>query len=128
MAECDWAVLCDYAFPDIGKKMCLIGIFDRINATSVPTALHQSALALKITGDPQETISLKILILRPTGGHLGEIAIEATLGEAGTAELQLGMAGLPLPDEGAYEFRVSDRDRLLKQIGVTVVVVRRTEA
>lgn len=28
MAECEWAIVCDYAFLDAGGKMCLIGIFD----------------------------------------------------------------------------------------------------
>jgi hypothetical protein len=26
MAGCDWAIVCDYAFLDIGRKMCMIGV------------------------------------------------------------------------------------------------------
>ena len=45
MAECDWAILCDYSFLDVSRKMCLIGIFDKITAANVPATHHQAALA-----------------------------------------------------------------------------------
>lgn len=122
MADCDWAILCDHAFPDLNRKMCLIGIFDRINTIAVPTALHQSALALKIVGDAQEKVPLVIRILRPTGGSLGDVALEATLSDTGTAEIQLGMSGLPLPDEGVYTFEITSGDASLKAIHIAVAL------
>ena len=56
MAECDWAILCDYAFQDIGRKTCLIGVFDRIFALTVPTVLVQAAIGLKLLGTPGEQV------------------------------------------------------------------------
>lgn len=120
MAECDWAILCDYSFLDVGRKMCLIGVFDRIFAPAVPTAQHQAALALKIVGEPTEHVMFRVEIVRPTGELLATLGGEATLGEAGTGELQLNMAGLPLPDYGLYAFNVFLDDQLTRTAGFSV--------
>jgi len=120
VAECDWVILCDYAFHDIGRKTCLIGIFDRIFAPSVPTAHHQAALAVKLVGDPKEKVAFKVEITRPAGGTLANLGGEVELGDSGTGELQFNMAGLPLPDYGLYAFNVYLGDQLAKTAGFTV--------
>jgi len=66
MAECDWAILCDHAFLDVSRKMCIIGAFDRVFAPAVPSALHQSSLAMKLLGNPGETIKPLRRIIRPS--------------------------------------------------------------
>lgn len=128
MAECDWALLCDYAFRDAGRKMCLIGIFDRVQATRVPTALHQSSLVFKLVGDPGEKVSVSVQIIRPSnsgGGSLADLNIDAELSETGMGEIQLGMNGLPLPDFGVYTFQILGNGDLLKAISVTVAEQKR---
>lgn len=121
MSECDWAILCDYAFLDVGRKMCLIGIFDKIYANNVPSALHQCSLAIKLLGHPKEEIQFRIEIIRPTGGQLAQFEGTATAGDSGVAELQVGMAGLPLPDFGTYGFSIHSGDQLLKTATATVM-------
>jgi hypothetical protein len=129
MAECDWAILCDHAFPDINRKMCLIGIFDRVATAAVPTALHQSALALKLVGDPNERVNLQVRVIRPNGPILADIAVEVVLNDTtGTAEIQLGMAGLPLPDEGDYAFEIIVNGTLAKAVVISVKVARPTKS
>lgn len=120
MAKCDWGILCDYAFLDVGRKMCLIGIFDRIFAPAVPATHHQAALALKLVGEPKEKVQLRVEIIRPNGDVLAKVEGGAELGDAGTAEIQMGMAGLPLPDFGIYGFNVYIGDELAKTITVSV--------
>jgi hypothetical protein len=117
MAECEWAILCDYAFLDLNRKTCMIGVFDKIFASSVPSALHQSALAIKFSGAANETVNFKVQILRPIGsGQLASLEGNVTLVETGTAEMQFNIVGLPLPDYGAYAFNVYSGDVLLKTI------------
>ena len=120
MAKCDWAVLCDYAFLDAGRKTCLIGVFDRIFAPAVPTNHHQAALALKLVGEPKEKVQLRVEIVRPTGEILRKIDAEAELGDAGTLEIQLGLPGLPLPDFGIYAFNIYMANELARTVGITV--------
>lgn len=107
------------------RKMNLIGIFDRINTASVPAALAQSALVVKLVGDPNEKVSLRLVVVRPTQAQLADVTVEVSLSEPqGTAEVQLGMAGLPLPDEGTYAFQLFSDGQLLKQISVTVALIK----
>ncbi len=120
MATCDWAVLCDYAFQDVHRKLCLIGIFDRIFAPAVPTTHHQAAFALKLVGEPKEQVRLRLEVVRPTGEVLARIDGGGELGEGGTAEIHMGMAGLPLPDFGIYAFNLYIGDQLARSLGVTV--------
>src|SRR5258708_7624665 len=123
MADCDWVILCDYAFHDIGRKMCLIGIFDKIFVPSVPATHHQAALAVRLVGEPKEKVSFKVEITRPPeagGGTVANLGGEVELAEAGTGEIQFNMGGLPLPDYGLYAFNVYLGDQLAKTAGFTV--------
>ena len=120
MATCDWALLCDYAFLDVNRKLCLIGIFDRILVPAVPTTQHQAAIALKLVGEPKEDVQLRLEVVRPTGEVLARLEGGGQLGDAGTAEIHMGMAGLPLPDFGIYAFNLYIADELVRTLGVTV--------
>jgi hypothetical protein len=120
VATCDWGILCDYAFLDERRKICLIGIFDRIIAPAVPAIHHQAALALKLIGEPREKVQFRVEIIRPTGEVLAKMGGEGELGPSGTAEINMGMAAMPLPDFGIYAFNVYIGEDLAKAIGVTV--------
>lgn len=120
MAEVEWAVLCDYAFQDSGKKSCLIGIFDRVFAAAVPTTLNRSSFAAKIVGEPKEKTQLKIEIIRPTGGALATLGGPVELGDNGIVEVQVAIQGLPLPDWGLYAVNIHIGDDLAKSLGISV--------
>ncbi|MDR7522213.1 MAG: hypothetical protein QN168_07110 [Armatimonadota bacterium] len=106
MATCEWAILCDYAFQDIGRKSCLIGIFDRIFAARVPATHHQAAVVIKLVGNPQERVQIRLAISRPTGETLAEVTGTAQLSDAGTLEQGLNLGNLPLPDFGIYAIKI----------------------
>ena len=112
MAECDWAILCDYAFMDVGKKMCMIGVFDRVYATAVPSSLRQSSVSMKMLGNPGEKVEFRVEITRPTGGQLAGIQGEVVMPDTGSADVQFNLAGLPLPDYGPYSVNVFVNDEL----------------
>jgi len=122
MAECDWAVLCDYAFLDVNRKMCLIGTFDRVYAPAVPSGLHQAAIAMKLLGTPNETAHFRLEITRPNeGGQLITAQGSAVLGDSGTADVQFNIAGLPLPDYGVYSINVYVDDGAPRTVGFQVM-------
>jgi hypothetical protein len=120
MAECDWAILCDYAFLDVNRKMCLIGAFNQIHSARVPAKHPQAALAVKLVGEAGEKVSIRLEIVRPTGGVLGKVDGEVQLGDAGTGEIQMQIVDLPLPDWGLYSFNLYLGDQLAKTLGFTV--------
>lgn len=120
MAECDWAILCDYAFQDIGRKTCMIGVFDRIFALSVPTMLPQAALGLKLLGSPGEQVNFRVEIIRPTGSQLATFGGSVVIAENGSLELQVRMAGMQLPDFGVYGLNIYTGDLLVKNVSFLV--------
>lgn len=122
MADCEWAMLCDYAFQDVGRKTCLVGIFDRIFTQAVPAQHHQAAFAFKVTGDAGEEVAFKMEILRPNGGSLGGVNGKLKLPPAGTMDVITNLQGVPLPDFGIYSFSLylGDAPEAAKTIGLTV--------
>lgn len=120
MADCEWAILCDYAFQDVNRKMCIIGAFSEVTATAVPAVHNAAALVLRITGDANERVTVKVEIVRPTNGLLGQVEGELQLGGTGTGELHLALNQLPLPDWGPYSFNVYFGDTLMKTVGFVV--------
>ncbi len=120
MANCDWAIVCDHAFYDENRKICMIGVFDRIFAKAVPATHHQASLVLKLIGEAKERTKVRVDIVRPNGDVLGKVEGTSELGNDGTSQLHLGIRGLPLPDFGIYAFNIYIEEELNKVIGVTV--------
>ena len=120
MAECEWAILCDYAFRDEGRKTCVVGIFDRIFTQAVPSQHHQASLVFKVMGDANEEVNFKLEISRPTGGMLGAIGGKFKISLAGTVDVIANLQGVPLPDFGLYAFALYLGDELAKTVVLTV--------
>jgi|SRR5678816_2060314 hypothetical protein len=120
MADCDWMILCNYAFRDEGKRTCLIGTFDRIFVKNVPTMRSSMALAFKLIGDPDERVLFKMQLIRPTGGELAQMGGETRLSDLGTNEINLNFAGVQLPDFGIYAFNLLINDQLVRAATFTV--------
>ena len=120
MAECEWAILCDYAFKDEGRKTCVVGIFDRIFTQAVPAQHHQASFVFKVMGDANEEVDFKIEISRPTGGTLGTIGGKFKISRAGTVDIIANLQGVPLPDFGLYAFSLYLGGELAKTVGLTV--------
>lgn len=120
MAECEWLILCDYAFQAERGKLCLIGIFDRVFATSVPTKHHMAAVAFLLVGEPKEKVALKLEIVRPTGGSLLSLEMESQLGDTGVSRGNIGIGDLLLPDFGNYALQIYANEALIKTSTFTV--------
>lgn len=116
MAECDWAILCDYAFLDAGRKQCIIGAFDRVFAANVPTGLPKMSVAVKVIGNPNEHFRFKLELIRPTGIELLHANGEITIAESGTADIQFNLVNTALPDHGVYAVNIYLNDELARAV------------
>lgn len=123
MADCEWVILCDYAFAADGGKLCLIGIFDRVNAAAVPATHPAAAIAFGIIGEANETIDLRIQVVRPTGGVLLTLGGPAQLATSGTTRGSLMLKDITLPDFGNYGIHVYNGEELLKTMTFSVTEV-----
>lgn len=126
MADCEWAILCDYTFRDQAGKVCLIGIFTRIWTKNVPATHHQAAIVVHFVGEPNEEIDFRIEIVRPTGGLIGKLEGKGRLSPDGTADINQNIGMLPIPDFGTYAVQVFVSNELAKA-GVTFVVAKTAE-
>lgn len=120
MVECDWAIVCDYAFNDSAGKTCLIGIFDRIYAKAVPTIHQRAVFATRLSGSPGEAFTVRVDIVRPTGSQLAKLEGNGALNENGSAGLLVQLQNLALPDYGAYPVSVYVNDELAARTGFIV--------
>jgi hypothetical protein len=122
MVECDWAILCDYAFLDVDKKQCIIGAFDRVFTTNVPTALPKASVAVRVIGNPTEHFRFKLEIIRPTGIELLHANGEVTIAESGSADIQFNLVNTALPDFGVYSVNIYMNDELARAVTFQVAV------
>jgi hypothetical protein len=120
MAYCEWAMLCDYAFLDSAGKLCLIGVFDKIFAASVPTMHPQAALVIQLKGSTGEKIGLRVHIVRPGGTVLLKLEGDLVIGPGGGAGANMRLINLQLPDHGPYSINVYLADDLVKTLPLTV--------
>jgi len=123
MADCEWAILCDYAFLDAQGKMCLIGIFNRVHARTVPTFHRQAMLIVQLAGEPGEDVRVKIEILRPTGTVLQGLEGQGTISPMGGAGIVLQLQSLQLPDWGRYRINIRLNDDLVATSGFNVETI-----
>jgi hypothetical protein len=126
MAECDWSILCDYAFLDSGNKQCLIGAFDRIYAPTVPILLPKASVALKILGDPGERVRFRIEIIRPVGTQLLGADGNTLIADSGTADVQFNLVNTGLPDYGVYSVNIYVNGELSRAITFQVTTPPQT--
>lgn len=107
--------VCDYAFVGDAGKPGFIGIFENINAQTVPIAITMH-LGIKLVGNANEAFHVRIQIGRPNGNVLSEINAQGAVNAEATAFLCIGINGAQFPDYGRYTVRVlSGAETLVSQ-------------
>ena len=120
MAESDWLVLCDLAFPDIRGKLCLIGVFDVIYAAQVPVTHQRAFVAFNVIGEPGEEIRLALKIIGPSGNVIVSTQINATLPDAGGAQAHVELRQMLLQEFGRHAIEVDLGDGVPKTTWFTL--------
>jgi hypothetical protein len=125
MADCEWIILCDHAFPDWRGKLSLIGVFDAINAVSVPATHERASIGFAIIGEPGEELGLTLEIIGPTGKVILKAEIPTTtLPESGAGFGQLDLRNLVLTDFGRHAIQINLGDGATKAAWFTLRQVR----
>lgn len=106
LAKCIWTELCDHAFLDQHGKPCLIGLFETITAQTVPVQHNHAALVVKVSGDPSETVALRVEFIQPGGKQMLQIDGHLRLSTSGLGHLTAGLNSLMLPEYGIYAIHV----------------------
>jgi|SRR5438093_9486014 len=121
MAECDWVLLCDYAFPDLRGKLCIIGVFDTIFAKDLPTRHERAAIAFSIIGEPGEALRIKLEIIGPSGKVIAKAHVEAMLPDAGGAQGHIEIRQLVLEEYGRHAIQIDTGDGVPKAAWFTLL-------
>jgi hypothetical protein len=107
MAQCEWAIFCEYPFRDAQHRLGMIGIFDVVASDGLPQVLRHGWLNVKFRGTPGEQVAFAVRIFLP-GGDVIETPEPppATIGDGGSAEMSLDLQDLTLDRFGVYEFEI----------------------
>jgi hypothetical protein len=103
MGRVEWAVLCDLAYFDAYRNLCLIGV----QTQPVPTlsvGTRRFAIAARVPG-LGERPSVAVALSTPSGADItvcGSVEVEA-VGDF----LLVALSAVPLIEEGAYRFEIS---------------------
>lgn len=109
----DYMHICDYAFVAEGGKAAIIGIFDKISATTFPTNHPYMAVALKLRDEPHRTLPIKITVARPNGDKLAELDGAVATGDDGSANVNLNLVNLQFQEPGRYLVKVASKGETL---------------
>lgn len=114
--EVDLALLADAATIDAAGKLNILGIFDRLSASSFPVRHPRLCLVLRFSAGINETGTHEVgITLRdPDGEEVMRLDGDMQLGGGGMGVLEgvraphvLNLDGLVFPREGRYGFDVS---------------------
>src|SRR4051812_42703894 len=106
MADCDWVILCDYAFIAVPNKLSMIGVFDTIFSHEVPVTHQHAAVGFSIIGEPGETGQMKLEIIDPNGQPITQGGGNFTLPDSGSGYASLEFWNLVLPEFGRYAIQI----------------------
>lgn len=106
MAECEWIVLCDYAFVAAPSKVSVIGLFDVIYASDVPATHERAFIAFNILGEPGERVTVNLEIIGPTATTIAKAQAKAVLPDSGGAKAFLELRGMKLTAFGRHAIQV----------------------
>jgi hypothetical protein len=121
MAECEWILLCDYAFVVMPGKVSAVGIFDTIFAHGVPTIHPQAFVVFNVLGEPGEHVAATLEIIGPTGKTLAKAEVKATLPDSGGAQTFVALKDLTLAEFGRHALQVDFGDGHPKSAWFTLV-------
>lgn len=121
MAECDWIVLCDYAFPAMHGKLCMIGVFDTLYVKTEPPVTHpHAAIGFSVVGEPGELVQAQLEIIGPSGGSLAKARVNFVLPDAGSAQGHIVIKNLRVTELGRHAIQMDFGDGAPKSAWFTL--------
>lgn len=128
--DIDLALLADAATLDAAGKLNMLGVFDRIQATSFPARHDRIAMVLRFTGNLSEAgqHELQIRLLTPDQEEMLSIGGELTFAPGpaefgGTIRVPhlINLNGIVFPESGRYVFDVTLDGEHARSIPLVIV-------
>jgi hypothetical protein len=115
MATCEWVILSDYAIEANDNKLSIIGMFENIRVAQLPGGVPQFVVAIRLSGDPNEKVSLSVAIESTTSAKVLETQkATVTLTPAGMRHVTAVFQGLSFAEYGVYAVKVFLNDMLAR--------------
>jgi hypothetical protein len=121
MARVDWAFLCDLAYFDAYRNLCVIGVQTQSPVPTLPAGTRRFAIAARVVGlRPRPDVAVSVST--PDSRLNATVWCERVEVEAVGDYLLVRLAGAPLVQEGIYRFEVTVNARESASIDIPVVV------
>ncbi len=122
-----YMTFCDHAFLSQNNKLNIIGIFDQVNVAQFPGGLPRAFVVAILNTEPNKNRRFSIK------GKLGDktvfpaINMEGAVGESGVHNIIVDLAGIGFPQQGDYEFVLSEDDEEVGSMKLKVSLVQQYE-
>lgn len=117
----DLLTICDYALISQDNKLSIIGTFDQIFVTNLPSSHPQFYIVGILNGTANKSEDLALEIKTPSGADaIPPQKIKITIGPNGKSNLLATIGNIPISEAGFYKIRLSNIDGVLgeKEFGV----------
>jgi hypothetical protein len=112
MLKVNLITLSDYASVSQEGKLTIAGIFDKLNVTNFPTTLVKAFFVATVAGDAFTEYKLD-LSFKKGSREIASFNLASTTGENGRNNLVVELVGLPIEEEGKYEFSLTHNKKEL---------------
>jgi len=113
-AHVEYLHVCDYAFVSGNGKTAIIGIFDRIYASTFPVMHPVMYLAVQVRSQPNQVVSLRVVIESQSGEKVIDLPEQSLMAAPdGGIALHAQLLGVVFNRAGRYSVSVISRGEVL---------------
>ncbi len=118
-------VMCDFALVSKEGKLSIVGIFDRMFVTDLPSSFLRFFIVATVKGEPGIEHKIKVKAESPSGkDFFASNEISVTLGNNGRTHHITDVANFPLPETGEYKLKLLSQNKQLAKITFSVTKVQ----
>lgn len=113
MADIDWSVVCDFAYLDRNRRLCLLGVTREVVVPAVPHTVEQLVMVARLvnlSAADQVRLCFTLVSDHPIVTDVNHVAIEVA-DQYAFARVN----GLTFPEEGTYVFELTVDGRTVAQ-------------
>src|SRR5579859_1337127 len=120
-----YAELCaiaEYATYTEDKKLCVMGIFEKVLTPTLPAAHPRLSFVVTIAGNDSRVVEkVKVKIVSPSGQTIHANDLDINFGENGKATVISNFIALNFSETGVYEFILEKEDKKLATFNLEVI-------
>jgi hypothetical protein len=126
MARIEWTLLCELAFLDQQKRLCIVGVTTELPVPRLPLAVNQLMLVARLA-DLRKTEEIEVAagVTSPAGIWKTPPRGDGLVIEMAHGYIFVTLRGLPLQEEGVHTFSLMVSGRPPVSLDVPVVMARR---